>query len=271
MFKIKLIDHLIKNGYFLDESTARTFIMSGQVFANGERIMKPDEKISKKAYIEIMGQNVTYSSTDGYKLESALSAFGISILAKYAVDMFAMRGSISQALLSGGASGVYTLYNDKRAINKALLNIPTCKDVDITNFDDNSLIASFSSMFPPAQIAVLHSHSNSIKKYIPYFKYIMPAGDILWLIRPINEIDNPIIRKLGTMPKKAHSQLLKSITDTINSYEGMAVNGLLPAKYVPNGAPCEFFIHIKLGDNIIPFNIDEDYISDVVDSALSNK
>lgn len=269
MFKQSIIDYLIENGYFLDKVTARTYIMSGQVYADGKRIMQADNKISKNAFVEVIGQKSVYASTNGYKLENALNAFGISLMGKYGIDIFASRGSISQAMLSKGAAGVYTFFKDKRIISKSLLNNPRCRAIDSSGFDENSLISALSTAFPPAEIAVLHSKGFAISKYIPYFRHIVTSGDIIWHLRPIDEVNNVIIKKLGTLSQNSQAQVLKSAIDTINSYEGMAVNNICFSEFIPHGVAPEYFIHIKLGDNILPFNIDNEHIDEIVNYAFA--
>lgn len=267
MFKMNIVDFLIDNGFFLDRNRARVSVLSGQVFANSIRIDNVDAMIPRKAFVEVIGPSSEYASTDGNKLEDALNTLGISMIGKYAIDMYAYHGSMSQALITNGASGVYTFYNDERAINKPLINLNNCKALNVSNLSDEEIIGTLSSISPMAQFAILHSKNTQLKNFIPYFRHIVAYGDILWHIKVINEIDSRIIRKLGIASQKSYFLAIRSIINKINSYQGMAVNNIYPSKYITKDNLPEIFIHILTGKNIIPFEISDDYIYETLNIA----
>ena len=161
------------------------------------------------------------------------------------------------------------VYNNPTSINKGLLKNQICKPIYVDSQDD-TVIEILSNIFPPAQLGILHSKNEAMHDMIPYLRSIVPNGDIVWHLKPIDEIDNFIIRKLGIASRKSYITSVKNIINTINSYSGMAVNNLCASQYLKKRNVPEIFLHIVLGDNILPFDIDQSLIEDVIDTAIKS-
>ena len=66
----KRIDQLLfERGYFESREKAKASVMSGIVFVDDMRIIKPGTQVSEDVKIDIRGNTISYVSRGGLKLE----------------------------------------------------------------------------------------------------------------------------------------------------------------------------------------------------------
>ena len=106
----KRLDQLVfERGLTESRERAKTTIMAGQVFVNGQRSDKPGTPVPEDAKIEIHGETMPFVSRGGYKLDKALKVFPVDPAGSHCIDCGASTGGFTDVLLQHGASLVYAV------------------------------------------------------------------------------------------------------------------------------------------------------------------
>ena len=133
--KKQRLDQLVFDlGLTESRERAKTTIMSGIVYVNGQKVDKPGTQVDPEANIEVRGNALPYVSRGGFKLEKALNVFPVNPAGKVCVDCGASTGGFTDVLLKNGAKRVYavdvgygqlawSLRNDPRVINLERTNV----------------------------------------------------------------------------------------------------------------------------------------------------
>ncbi len=100
---------LVRNGFFPSREKAKTTIMAGQVYVNGQKEDKAGMKFDSEAEIEVRGKTLPYVSRGGLKLEKAISTFGLDLEGKVCMDIGASTGGFTDCMLQNGAVKVYSI------------------------------------------------------------------------------------------------------------------------------------------------------------------
>ncbi|MDA3846735.1 MAG: TlyA family RNA methyltransferase, partial [Vallitaleaceae bacterium] len=104
------IDVLIyEKGLVESREKAKTRIMMGHVFVNGQREDKPGTKVDIQATIEIKGNPNPYVSRGGLKLEKAIHKYNLDLSDKICMDIGASTGGFTDCMLQNGAKKVYAV------------------------------------------------------------------------------------------------------------------------------------------------------------------
>lgn len=86
MKKIRLDQLVFDLGLTESRERAKTTVMSGLVFVNGQRADKPGMQVSPDANVEVKGAALPYVSRGGFKLEKALKVFPVDPEDKVCID-----------------------------------------------------------------------------------------------------------------------------------------------------------------------------------------
>ena len=86
MKKVRLDQLVYDRGFTDSRERAKTTVMSGIVFVNGQRADKPGMQVSPDARIEVRGDALPFVSRGGYKLDKALRVFPIDPAGKVCID-----------------------------------------------------------------------------------------------------------------------------------------------------------------------------------------
>ena len=106
----KRIDLLLfERGLAESREKARTSLMSGIVFVDGQRVDKPGTSVNEDAKLEIHGNTLAYVSRGGLKLEKAIKEFGVKLDGLTAADIGASTGGFTDCMLQNGAIKVYAI------------------------------------------------------------------------------------------------------------------------------------------------------------------
>ena len=89
MKKIRLDQLVFDLGLTESRERAKTTIMSGLVFVDGQRADKPGMQVSPDANVEVRGAALPYVSRGGFKLEKALKVFPANPADKVCIDCVA--------------------------------------------------------------------------------------------------------------------------------------------------------------------------------------
>lgn len=125
---------LVNRGYFQSRERAKSAVMAGIVYVDGQRVDKAGTGINLDADIYVKEDTCPYVSRGGLKLAKAIEAFQLNLEGLVAIDIGASTGGFTDCMLKNGAAKVYsidvgygqldwTLRNDPRVVNLEKINI----------------------------------------------------------------------------------------------------------------------------------------------------
>ena len=109
MKKQRLDQLVFELGFTESRERAKTTIMSGLVFVNGQRVDKPGTAVDPEARIEVHGEALPFVSRGGFKLDKALKVFPVDPAGKICLDCGASTGGFTDVLLQHDARRVYAV------------------------------------------------------------------------------------------------------------------------------------------------------------------
>ena len=201
---------LVEGGYASSRERAKTLIMSGDVFVNGQREDKAGTTFDPdKITIEVKGKAIPYVSRGGLKLEKALQVFPIELGEKVCMDIGASTGGFTDCMLMNGASKVYSidvghgqlawkLRNDERVIclEKTNFRYVTHEQVP-EEIDFASCDVSFISLTKILEVA---------------FMLLKDEGEMVCLIKPQFEAGREKVGKKGVVrDPEVHLEVIERI------------------------------------------------------------
>lgn len=249
MKKVRLDQLVFDLGYTDSRERAKTTIMSGHVFVNGQRADKPGMPVAPDAAVEVRGDALPFVSRGGFKLDKALKVFPVDPDGKVCVDCGASTGGFTDVLLQHGAARVYAvdvgygqlawkLRNDERVINLERTNLRYVTEEQIPE---------------PADLAVMDVSFISIKLVLPAVKRLLkPDADLICLIKPQFEAGREEVGKKGVVrDERVHKEVVNGILQFAPTV-GLSVMGLdfSPVKG-PEGN-IEYICHMKNGEYTAP-------------------
>ncbi|MBS6043565.1 MAG: TlyA family RNA methyltransferase [Clostridium baratii] len=175
---------LVEKGIIPSRERAKTNIMAGKVFVDGQRVDKAGAKVSVTANIEFKGDTIPYVSRGGLKLEKALKEFPLKLEGKVCMDIGASTGGFTDCMLQNGASKVFSvdvgygqfawkLRTDERVVCMERTNIRYVTPEDIgEKLDFASIDVSFISLktIMPATINLLKDNGEVVALIKPQFE-----------------------------------------------------------------------------------------------------
>lgn len=257
----KRLDQLVyERGLTESRERAKTTIMAGLVYVNGQRSDKPGTPVSEDASIEIHGSIMPFVSRGGYKLDKALKVFPVDPCAAHCIDCGASTGGFTDVLLQHGASLVYSvdvgygqlawkLREDSRVICMERTNVRYITSDDIPEKLD---------------LAVMDVSFISIKLILPALKTVLREdADIICLIKPQFEAGKEKVGKKGVVrDRNVHIEVIHNILNFCKSID-LQCCGL---DYSPVRGPegnIEFLLWLRNSKNLsLEFDINS-----VVDNA----
>lgn len=244
MKKIRLDQLVFDLGLTESREKAKTTIMSGLVFVDGQRADKPGMQVAPDASVEVKGSGLPYVSRGGFKLEKALKVFPIDPAGKVCMDCGASTGGFTDVLLKNGAARVYSI-----DVGYGQLAWSLRQDERVVNMERTNIRYISSEQVPePIDIAVMDLSFISIKLVLPAVCALLKEGaDIMCLIKPQFEAGREDVGKKGVVRDKAvHLSVIESVLQFAAS-AGLTVIGL---DYSPIKGPegnREYLCYMKKG------------------------
>lgn len=223
MSKKRLDVLLFERGLAESREKAKTIIMSGIVFVNGQRFDKPGMSVPDDANIEVRGQTLEFVSRGGLKIEKALKYFGVSPECKNCIDCGASTGGFTDCLLKGGATHVYAI-----DVGYGQLAWSLRIDPRVTNMERTNIRYVTDEQIPEKQdLAVIDVSFISLRLVLPVVRNLLKdEGEILCLIKPQFEAGREKVGKKGVVrDESTHIEVL----DNFIAYAreaGFAVEGI---------------------------------------------
>lgn len=234
---------LVNMGLAQSREKAKTVIMAGDVFVNGQREDKAGTTFDpEKSTIEVRGKQLKYVSRGGLKLEKAVEHFDLGLPGLTCMDIGASTGGFTDCMLQNGAVKVYSvdvghgqldwkLRNDERVVCMEKTNFRYIKPEDIgESIDFASCDVSFISL---------------TKIMLPARALLKDDGRAVFLIKPQFEAGKDKVGKKGVVrDKDVHIEVIEKIVQ----FSGIAGFELLRLDYSPIKGPegnIEYLIYLK--------------------------
>lgn len=249
MKKVRLDQLVFERGFTESRERAKTTVMSGLVFVNGQRVDKPGTPVAPNAVIEVRGEAIPFVSRGGFKLDKALKVFPIDPAGLVCIDCGASTGGFTDVLLQHGAAKVYAVDVGYGQLAWKLRNDPR-----VVNLERCNLRYVTREQIPePLDLAVMDVSFISVRLVLPAVKALLkPGADLVCLIKPQFEAGRDEVGKKGVVRE---AEIHREVIETVLSFareNGWSVMGL---DYSPIRGPegnIEFICHLKNGDFAAP-------------------
>ena len=202
---------LVEKGICESREKAKTNIMAGLIFVDGQRVDKAGEKVSVDADIVFKGEELKYVSRGGLKLEKAMNTFGIDLTNKVCMDIGASTGGFTDCMLQNHASKVFSvdvgygqfawkLRTDERVVCMERTNIRyvTPEDIGV-----------------PLDFASIDVSFISLRTIMPAVKNLLgDKGEVVALIKPQFEAGREKVGKKGVVRDiEVHLEVVNKIVN----------------------------------------------------------
>lgn len=235
---------LVNRGLAPSREKAKTLIMAGEVFVNGQREDKPGTTFeeAKITSLEVRGDTLPYVSRGGLKLEKAVNNFGFSLENKICMDIGASTGGFTDCMLQNGASKVYSVDVGHGQLDWKLRSDDRVVCMEKTNFrymvrDDIEDDLDFASCDV--------SFISLTKILLPARRLLRDRGEMVCLIKPQFEAGKEKVGKKGVVrDPKVHEEVVHRIIDFVD----IAGFDVLHLDYSPIKGPegnIEYLVHIS--------------------------
>lgn len=223
MKKIRLDQLVFDRGFTESRERAKTTVMSGHVFVNGQRADKPGMPVAEDAVVEVRGDALPFVSRGGYKLDKALKVFPIDPAGKICIDCGASTGGFTDVLLQHGAAKVYAV-----DVGYGQLAWKLRSDERVVNLERTNLRYVTKEQIPETlDLAVMDVSFISVRLVLPAVSQLLKDGaDLVCLIKPQFEAGREEVGKKGVVRDKAvHRAVVQGILDFAPTV-GLSVLGL---------------------------------------------
>jgi len=245
MEKKRLDILLVEMGFCSTRTRAQEMIRDGFVTVDGEKNIKPGEKISPSSSIALLKKEHPYVSRGGIKLNAALEHFKIEPRGKIALDVGSSTGGFTHCLLLHGAERVYAVDVGTGQLVESLRSHPQVK------YWEQMSIQTFPTEFVGAgvDIIVVDVSFVSLKKIIPFLRrYLKTQGSVILLIKPQFEVGPENINKQGIVrAKNLYEVVLQEIEYTAR-VAGFVTQGTMLSPILGGDGNTEFFLHMIRAD-----------------------
>lgn len=185
--------------------------MAGEVYANGQRVLKADTKMDESTTLEVKGDPIPFVSFGGVKLKAALQAFHCDIHTKTALDIGSSTGGFTDCLLKEGAGKVYAFDSGTHQLHEKLRHDE--RIVLRENF--NARYITLEDTGEMVDIITIDVSFISLKKILPAASSLLKkGGHIISLVKPQFEVGRYNVGKGGIVKDAGHiAGVLNDIRD----------------------------------------------------------
>ena len=211
MKKVRLDQLVFDRGLTESRERAKTSIMSGLVFVNGQRMDKPGMSFDESSIIELKGEAVPYVSRGGLKLEKALKIFDFDPSELVCIDCGASTGGFTDVLLKNGAKKVFAVDVGYGQLAWSL----RCDERVVSMERTNIRYVTPEMLGEKPDLAVMDLSFISVKLVLPVVRELIKDGAyIICLIKPQFEAGREKVGKKGVVREKStHIEVVQTFLD----------------------------------------------------------
>lgn len=263
MAKERLDVLLVERNLVVSRERAKTSIMAGLVYVDGQKVDKAGTLVKDTADIKVTGDSIGYVSRGGLKLAKAIKEFAVVLKDKVVADIGASTGGFTDCSLKNGASKVYaidvgygqlawSLRTDERVINMERTNI---RNVQPSDLAERLNFASIDVAF------------ISLEKVLPAVReLLLPTGEIVALIKPQFEAGKDKVGKKGVVREPSiHKEVINKVIDFCKEIGLTPINLTYSPVKGPEGN-IEYLLYLNL-DSTFESDIDQVKVNAIVNEA----
>jgi 23S rRNA (cytidine1920-2'-O)/16S rRNA (cytidine1409-2'-O)-methyltransferase len=191
--KQRLDNALVERELAETREKAQALILSGKVRVDGQKADKPGRAVSKGTRIEVE-QPLKYVSRGGFKLEAAVTGFGIAVTGRVCLDVGTSTGGFTDCLLQHGAARVHAVDTGAGQIDWKLRTNPQV----ILHEHVNARYLKFEEIGETAGVMTCDVSFISVTLLIPALEPLLAqGGDWIILVKPQFEVGRELVGKGG--------------------------------------------------------------------------
>lgn len=238
---------LVKKGFYPSREKAKSAIMAGLVFVDGQISDKAGMSINIDCDITVKQDICPYVSRGGLKLEKAIDLFSIDLKDKVCMDVGASTGGFTDCMLMNGAAKVYAVdvgYGQlawKLRSDSRVINIEKC---NFRYFDQSQVDEEIDFMSMDVSFI-------SLKLIFPMAtKLLKDGGSILCLVKPQFEAGRQQVGKKGIVRDiNVHVEVIEKVISYARENELIAKN-LTFSPITGAKGNIEYLLHLNKQKNI---------------------
>lgn len=238
---------LVNKGFYPSREKAKTAIMAGLVFVDGQISDKAGMSINIDCDITVKQDICPYVSRGGLKLEKAIDLFSIDLKDKVCMDVGASTGGFTDCMLMNGAAKVYAVdvgYGQlawKLRSDSRVINIEKC---NFRYFDQSRVDEEIDFMSMDVSFI-------SLKLIFPVAtKLLKDGGSILCLVKPQFEAGRQQVGKNGIVRDiNVHVEVIEKVISYARENELIARN-LTFSPITGAKGNIEYLLHLNKQKNI---------------------
>lgn len=206
--KQRLDTLLVSRNLAESRARAQAIIMSGAVFVNGQRVDKAGAAVDETAQVEVHGNPCPFVSRGGWKLQKALSDFGIDPADYVCSDSGASTGGFTDCLLQHGAKKVFAIDVGYGQLSWKIRSDPRVVTMERTNirYVTREMLGEL------LDLSVVDVSFISLNLVLPVIRELLkPTGMIICLIKPQFEAGREQVGKKGIVrDMSVHCEVLQN-------------------------------------------------------------
>ena len=170
------------------------------------------------------------------------------------IDAGACTGGFTDCLVKHGAQKVYAVEVGFGQLAGSLSQDERVVNLEKTNLGDEKLL----SLDPVPDLGSVDLSYLSLVKAVPQYRAIMHGrGELMCLVKPLFETDDPNARRTGEIDPSSFPALLRKLCDTLDAQEGTHAVAVTHSPVTGNNGTHEFFLHVVFDGQDHPAVTDE--------------
>jgi len=240
------LDQLAARQFNLDIATAAALIMEGRVWIGHVPADKPGTAVAADTQLTLKEKAKKYASRSGYKLEKALSHFGVDPTGLTVCDIGASNGGFTDCLLQSGAAHVFAVdvaYGILAWELRSDSRVTVLERTNARNLTPEHLSGTMCDM-----VTVDVSFISLKKIYPAIHRVLKPGGELITLIKPQFEAKPQQLGKNGILRDPA-ATLPPLLTDIFAAAaeNGLTVTSLTVSPIHGTNGNVEYLAHYRHG------------------------
>lgn len=247
----RLDDAVVAAGLAESRSRAKRLILAGQVRIDGAVADKPGSRVAASTTIEVDTPN-RFVSRGGEKLAPALTASGIDVAGRTALDVGASTGGFTDCLLQAGARHVIAVDVGYGQLAWKLRQDERVSVLERTNARNLTADDLPNGSAPPA-VLVMDVSFIGIGKILPAVTKLCATGcDALLLVKPQFEAGPEHVARGGVVRSAAvRRECVQRVADAASGLGWVPVRAIPSSLRGPAGN-WECFLQLRLDDSTPP-------------------
>lgn len=237
---------LAARGLARSRTHAHELIEKGVVRVDGKPCIKPAQKVSEGAVLEIEGLD-HYVSRAAHKLIAGLDAFGVNVTNRLALDVGASTGGFTQVLLERGASHVVALDVGRAQISPKLRGDDRVSIIEGVNarYLTRANLSGLLKRDYLADLVVADLSFISLTQVIPaLIETASETADFVLLIKPQFEVGRTGIKEGIVTNPSLREDAINAVLWHAWDY-GLGVSGLVSSPILGGAGNHEYVVWLR--------------------------